>query len=229
MMRRQKVRGVSTIEFAFSLLMLVPLLLGTGSIGINLVRNLQTVQLARDAGHMYAKGVNFSQPGNQDLLVTLAAGLGLSKTAGSGRAVVILSALTYVDTNTCIAANAAVNGVPTPACENLGKWVFTQRLVIGNASLRGSNYGAPITNGPNLQENVVLDSQGKISVDQYATRTGAVAQFSSANGIQPFQVVNNVVSGLPSGQRLYLAEAGSQGFAMPPFTNGSANYSYSFF
>ena len=61
-MKKQNSRGVSTIEFAFSMLVMVPLLLGTGVTGINMIRSLQTVQLARDAGHMYARGVNFTQP-----------------------------------------------------------------------------------------------------------------------------------------------------------------------
>lgn len=90
-MKRHSARGVSTIEFAFSLLVLVPLFLGTGVTGINMIRTLQTVQLARDAGHMYARGVDFSQTGNQTILVNLGSALGLSGTAGQGSAVVILS------------------------------------------------------------------------------------------------------------------------------------------
>ena len=43
-MKRQAKRGVSTIEFALSLMVLVPLILGTGAIGINLMRTMQTVQ-----------------------------------------------------------------------------------------------------------------------------------------------------------------------------------------
>ncbi|HLK63324.1 MAG TPA: TadE family protein [Bryobacteraceae bacterium] len=227
-MKRRNLRGVSTIEFALSLVVLVPLILGTGALGINLIKNMQTIQLARDAGHMFARGVDFSQTGNQNMLATLGTSLGL-QTSGSGNAVVILSALTYVDANTCVAGGAATNGVPNSSCTNLNKWVFVQRLEIGNTSLRTSNYGAPITNGSDISNNVTLDSQGKISVAQYATRTGAVAQFSSANGINPYSVVNNVAQGLPSGQRLYLAEAASTGFRMPPYVAGVPNYSFAFF
>src|SRR6185295_6382793 len=97
-------KGVSTIEFALSMLVLVPLVLGTGAIGINLIRTLQTIQLARDAGHMLGKGVDFSDTDNQDILVTLGQNLGLNRaTPSSSRSVVILSAFTYVDNNTCIA------------------------------------------------------------------------------------------------------------------------------
>jgi hypothetical protein len=229
-MKRQALRGVSTIEFALSLMVLVPLILGTGAIGINMIRTLQTVQLARDAGHMFAKGVDFSQTGNQNILATIGNSLGLSTTAGSGRALVILSALTYVDGPTCSAANQANGAGNAPTCTNLGKWVFVQRLEMGNTSLRNSNYGAPITNGADIPNNVTLDSQGKISIGQYGTRTGAVAQFTSANGINPYSVsAGGAVSGLPSGQRLYLSEAAAQGFGMPPFVNGSPTYSFAFF
>ena len=228
-MQRDASRGISTFEFAMSLMVLVPLILGTGAIGVNLIRTMQTIQMARDAGHMYAKGVDFSQQGNKDILGALGSSLGLNTTGATGRSVVILSALTYVDANTCIAGGAATNGVPNASCDNLGKWVFAQRLVIGNSSLRTSNFGSPITNGTNLQENVTLDSQGKISVAQYATRTGAQAQFSSANGVNPYSNVNGVTSGLPSGQRLYLAEVASMGFGLPPFVSGAPTYSFAFF
>ncbi|HEV3201987.1 MAG TPA: TadE family protein [Bryobacteraceae bacterium] len=225
-MKRNRKRGSAIIEFALSLLVLMPLFLGTGAIGINLNRTLQTVQLARDAGHMFARGVDFSDPGNQKILATIGTGLGLSATAGQGTAEVIFSALTYVDGNTCTAANQLNGNGNAPTCTNLGQWVFTQRLEIGNTGLRGSNYGSPLTSGPT---GVTLDSQGKISLGQYATRAGAVAQFSSANGINPYAVVNGVASGLPSGQKLYLSEAASQGFGMPPYVQGSPTYSFSFF
>jgi hypothetical protein len=162
-MKRNRIRGVSTFEFALSLMVLVPLVLGTGAIGINLIRTLQTVQLARDAGHMYAKQVDFSLAGNQAILGTLGASMGLNVTANSGRAIVILSALTYVDANAC---GAATNTPPNNNCTNYGKWVFVQRLEFGNTALRTSNFGSPITSVPN---GVTLDSAGKISLVDYAT------------------------------------------------------------
>src|ERR1700683_3463782 len=112
-MRHRNSRGVSSVEFAFGMLVLVPLLLGTGVTGINMIRSLQTIQLARDAGHMYAKGIDFSQPGNQTILTNLGTALGLSSTSGSGNAVVILSSLVYVDKNQCSAVGA-VDGSGNP-------------------------------------------------------------------------------------------------------------------
>src|SRR5580658_1461175 len=89
-------RGGATVEFSLVLLVLIPLLLGAGVVGVNMVRTLQTIQLARDAGHMYARGVDFSQPGNQTILLQIGQSVGLA-TGSSGSAVVTLSSLTYVD------------------------------------------------------------------------------------------------------------------------------------
>jgi len=224
-MKREKSKGVSSLEFAFSVLVLVPLFLGLGVIGINMIRTLQTVQLARDAGHMYGRGIDFAQPGNKTILGNIGADLGLSTTAGSGSAVVILSALTYIDKNACASLGLVdSNGNPTTACTNFGKWVFTQRIVIGNASVRSSNYGSPLTSGPT---GVTIDSStGKISASDYTKKAGAVANFT---GINPYSVVNGNVSGLPSGQALYLAEAASTGFNMQPFVSNARAYSYGLF
>ena len=134
--------------------------------------------------------------------------------------------LTYVDDNTC---GAAAGTAPNKDCGNYGHWVFVQRLVLGKASMRTSNYGSPIINGTDIPNNVTLDSHGRIDVTQYANLTGARANFSNANGIIPYQVVNGKVSGLPSGQRVYLAEAASLGWAMAPYAGGYPTYSFTFF
>jgi hypothetical protein len=202
------------------MLVLVPLLLGTGAIGINMIHAMQTIQVSRDAGHMYARGVDFAQTGNKVLLSKLGTNLGLAST-NSGSAVVILSALTYVDKATCTAVGAVDEDGNPSGCTNYGKWVFTQRLVIGRSSLRSSNFGTPT--------GVTIDSLGRISMNDYVRRAGAVAQFSSANGINPYAVVDNQVSGLPSRQVLYLTEAAAQGFRMPPFVSGAPTYSFAFF
>jgi hypothetical protein len=216
---RPRARGVSTIEFAFATLVLVPLFLGTGATGINMVRTLQTEQLARDVGHMYARGLDFSLPGNLTVVGKLGENLGLSLTAGQGNAVVILSSFTYVDTNACASVGAVDgSGNPTAACTNYQKWVFTQRLTIGKSSLRASNYGTPTC--------PIDPTTGKITQTNYVKNAGAQARLS---GVNPYQVVNNIASGLPSGQMLYLAEAAAIGFTMPPFVSTQTTYAYGFF
>ena len=218
-MKRNRSRGVSAIEFAFSLLVMIPLLLGTGVMGINMIRALQVVQLARDAGHMYARGIDFSLPGNQTVLADLGSNVGLSTTAGQGNAVVIFSSLTYIDKNACAAAGAVdASGNPTAACTNYTKWVFAQRLVVGNSSVHSGNFGSP--------SGVTIGSDGKISTSDQATKAGDQATFS---GVNPYSVNNGVASGLPSGQVLYLAEASALGFNMPPFVGNAKTYEFGFF
>lgn len=68
---RRKERGGSVIEFGLILTFLVPLLIGTGVMGINMVREQQTIQLAREAGYLYARGFDFSLPGNQTILANI--------------------------------------------------------------------------------------------------------------------------------------------------------------
>jgi len=101
-MRGKSFRGAACIEFAFITMALVPLLLGTGAAGINMILTLQTIQLA-GCRHMYARGLDFSQAGNKTVLANVGKTLGLSTTKDTGSAVVILSALTYVDDATCVA------------------------------------------------------------------------------------------------------------------------------
>ncbi|HLK46735.1 MAG TPA: hypothetical protein VKT49_01295 [Bryobacteraceae bacterium] len=223
-MKRESTRGVSAIEFAFSLLVMTPLLLGTGVMGINMIRALQVVQLARDAGHMYARGIDFALPGNQTVLAALGSNVGLSTTAGSGNAVVMFSQLTYVDKNACAAVGAVdASGNPTAACTNYTQWVFAQRLVVGNTSVHPSNFGSPVTSGPN---GVTIGTDGKISPSDQATKSGDVATFT---GVNPYSVNNGVASGLPSGQVLYLAEAAANGFNMAPFVSNAVMYEFGFF
>src|ERR1017187_1453623 len=143
-MKRKSLQGVAIMEFALARLVMVPLLLGTIGCGLQLIQTMQTIQLARDAGRMYARGLDFSQPGNQTILATVAADIGL-KTDGTGNAVLILTSVTYIDKGMCQSAGKSldVNGNPVN-CPNYKQWVFTQRLVIGKSSIRTSGLGSPL-------------------------------------------------------------------------------------
>ena len=226
-MRGKGLRGAACIEFAFITMALIPLLLGTGAAGINMILTLQTIQLARDAGHMYARGLDFSQAGNKTVLANVGKTLGLSTTKDTGSAVVILSALTYVDDATCVAAGAAdAQGHANSNCTNFGQWVFAQRLTIGNTGVRSGNIGSPVTATDQTGWVTVDATSGRITTADYAKKTGARAIFS---GVNPYSNVNGTVSGLPSGQMLYVAEAAAKAFSMPPFIGPSATYSYDLF
>ncbi len=146
-------KGTEIIEFVLIVgFILLPLLLGVVVVGINLGREVQVTQIARDAGSMYVRGVDFSQSGNQDVLVRLGQGLALAKTGGSG--VVILSEVSYIPAGGC-----------TTPC-NQAQYVIVQRIVVGDSTLVAA-HGQIQSSGP-----VSLDVQG--NVINYVTDTNAV-------------------------------------------------------
>ncbi|MCL4794630.1 MAG: pilus assembly protein [Bryobacteraceae bacterium] len=137
--RRRWSRGNAILEFAVVALFIMPLLLGTFTLGMNLNQSVRVTQVVRDAGHMYARWVDFTLPSNQDLLVRLAIGLRMTRTGGDG--VILLSKITYIDDYDCTAS-----GVPLGECTNRGTYVITNRVVVGNPSLRASAFGTPNSN-----------------------------------------------------------------------------------
>ena len=90
-MKRNKSKGGALVEFSFCLLVLVPLFLGTIGVGLQLIQSMQTIQLARDSGRMYARKLDFGQPGNLTILATMGSDLGLHTLDTGGTAVLILS------------------------------------------------------------------------------------------------------------------------------------------
>jgi hypothetical protein len=149
------------IEFALVSVFLVPLLLGTVNVGMNLSRSIQGTQVSRDAGHMYARQVDFSIPANQDLIVRLAGGLNMTRTGGDG--VVILTKVMMIGAAECLAGGLAV-----AQCPNYNQAVIINRIVVGNASMRQSSLGTPPGN--------LLGSNGDIEMADYLTNSATVAQ-----------------------------------------------------
>ena len=120
-MRQRRQRGSSILEFALAgTFLLLPLVLGTATVGLSILEYIHVVELNRDAAHMFARGVDFSKAANRTLLLELANGLNISDSRGNG--VVILSEI------------EAIGG---------GQAVCSKRLVIGNAALRASNFSTP--------------------------------------------------------------------------------------
>lgn len=157
--RRKREKGSEILEFSLVVaFILIPILLGVVIIGINLGRAVQVAQAARDAGSMYVRGIDFTQSGNQAILVRLGQGLGLATTGGTG--VVILSKVTFI----------APGGCTMPCNQN--QYVMVQRVVVGNSSLV-AEHGLVQSAGA-----VTLDIQG--NVVNYFTNTNAVVSgFSS--------------------------------------------------
>lgn len=223
MSRKTRSRGVSTIEFAFVSLLLIPLLLGTIGIGINLITALQAVQLARDAGSMFARNVDFTKTGSLVLLTTVGAPVGLTTSTSTSRAVLILSSVTYVDPATCVAGGDTLDAGGNPQnCPNWKKWVFTQQLVVPSGStMRTSNFGTPSAS--------IMSATGTITPHNYIANATAVVN-SGFSGINPYKNTSGVITGLPSGQKVFVSEAGLQVFPMPPFVGpGGTIYANTFF
>jgi len=196
--RRGREEGSALIEFLLaSIFLIFPLLLGTIVFGLSLVRANQVAEVCRDAGHMYAYGVDFSQPSSQNMLVQLAQGLNMTTSGGNG--VVILSTVTLLAANDCVAG-----GFASGACPNLGQTVFTRRIVIGNSQLHTSAFGNPAG---------IVGSGGNIQAADYAASASAVA--SNFSSVIP----------LPAGQFAYVAEA----FVVSPdfkFWGGNSYWSW---
>jgi hypothetical protein len=157
---RKRQRGNQVIEFAFCSVFLVPLFLGTVLLGMRLGRSIQVTQVGRDTAHMYARFVDFSKIGNQDLVVRVASGLGMTRTSGNG--VVILSQIMQISDQQCTDGGVAIGD-----CFNRLHSVVIHRVVIGNSSLRQSSLATPTP--------ALIGTDGKILPANYLREASVVA------------------------------------------------------
>jgi hypothetical protein len=167
MRRKRNEKGNAYIEFVLvASFFFVPVILGMITLGIAILRNFQVNELTRDVGHMMAKGVDFSQQANQNLVVAdLANGLSLQANTGNvtggttGNGVLVLSVFETV--------NASCG------CTNGGHIVLVDRIVIGNNTLYTSPFGNPASIGA----------------------TGIVANYTTDAGAQADNVANVITIG----------------------------------
>lgn len=145
------------VELALLLTVGVPLLLGVAGVGLQLGRTLSATQVTRDVAHMYALGADFSLPGAQNIAATLSQDFSLTST---GDAVLILSQVIQVYQADCTAAGLS-------SCPNLNQTVFTQRIVIGKASLFNSYFGTPPSS--------YIDASGNIKATDYLQQSALIA------------------------------------------------------
>jgi hypothetical protein len=197
-------KGNTMIEFALVISFAMPLLLYTFQLGITLSRSIQVRTVNRDAGSMFVRNIDFSLPGNQQILARLARGLGITTSGGNG--VIILSQVMYVGDNECLAGGLG----PDPGdCPNFNQYVFVRRLVIGNAALRSSDFGTPSAG--------LIASDGGIGSQSYLTDPGCVAA-----GFGSLLTLN-------AGELSYISETfeTSAGFTLPGISSGT--YTRNFF
>ena len=149
-------RGANLLEFGLVMVVLLPLVFGAIALGMRIGTQIQTTHLARDVAHMYARGVDFSKPANQDLLYTLGQAFALARSTGKGT--VVLSQVRKIYDADCLAAGGR--------CGNRGRHVVVHRLIFGNASLMTSRLATPTAR--------LMNAAGGIGSSDY-TRDTSVA------------------------------------------------------
>lgn len=183
---------------------LVSLFIGTTILGVQLVEELAVTQVARDAGSMYSRGTDFSSASsvNQALLSRLGVMLGWPQDAAlssTDPGVVYLSRIMYVDNN---CNGMALTDSKGRNC-NVSSWVFLNSIVLGNAGIHSSNYGAPPSCLPACYDSVVNGTSpnlDNININEaYYNPNDVVTNFSALGtpasgtaGFQPGQPANLV-------------------------------------
>jgi hypothetical protein len=196
-----RARGSTMIEFCLSTVLWTTVLMGLSTVGLNLIRALQVEQICRDAGRLYSAGLDFTQSGNQNLLLLLATGQNITVTGGNGA--FVFSTVEYIDSPQCTAGGLAANST---SCPNLGQDVFIQRVVVGNTSLFSSPFGTP---GAGM-----IGTSGNIPSSDYLTSSSA-----RATGF------GSLIT-LTGGQVAYLTETyfSSPDFAWGSYMSGAGVY-----
>jgi hypothetical protein len=127
----KRVRGSTAVQLVLSACFLLPLVAGIYlSTGTNR-RSAHATEVSRDLASMYAQGVDFSQPANRNIARQLLNG-------SDGKALLILTRIRGVGPADC-------GSTPVAQCSNNGYAVITQRIVIGDPSLRPSSLGDPLS------------------------------------------------------------------------------------
>src|SRR5580692_5821246 len=142
--RRRK--GSFFIEMAIVSWVLIYMLVGSFQMGMMLVRAIQAGEVCRNANVLEVRGIDLSQSTNQQLLLRTGPSLGIN-TAGSwtpsttGTGLVILSQVYDVGPLMC---NQGVTNYPTATCTNIGQYVISMRINIGNST----TYGPSVLGNP---------------------------------------------------------------------------------
>lgn len=157
---RRGPRGNTLVEAALVMsLIFVPMLLGLTTVGLNLIRASQANQINRDAGHMFARGTDFSTGTgsfNRAILIKMAPPLA---TTTGGTAVLILSHIIYIAPNTCTSCPYTCSN-----CANVNHAAFERQNTLGTATLRASSFGTVAAGSMDTTTGIVTDPYGNTSV-----------------------------------------------------------------
>ncbi len=206
-MRNKKTRGNAIVEFALAASVMIPAIIGSAGVGMQLGRSIQVAQVSRDTCKMFFTGVDFSIANNQKLIGRLAYGMGLASSADgtinpTGNGLVILTRVQKVG-----AAQCQLGGYSSGNCPNKGALVIIKRVNIGNTSLTPSHFGNP--------SSMLLQGGGEVLAADFADEASLVVPSAA-----PTQHLN-----LADGQYTYVTESF---FRMPSMAGFGGNQSYAF-
>ncbi len=189
-LRRRGRHGNTIVEFGLVAIFLVPLFLGTINLGLSLGYNLQVAQISRDAGHMYVRQLDFSLDASKEVVVRMALGMGMTKSAGNG--IVILTKVLYLGDDQC-----AAGGLTQGSCPNWGRAVIVQRHTIGDSSLKTSTIGTPpaglVLTGPDAASGLKM---GDILPANYLTQGSLITS-----------ATETLLPGMLAGETAYIVES----------------------
>lgn len=165
--RRRGQRGSFLLETAVVITTLLVMLMGSFQMGVMLIRAMQAGELCRNADVLLVQSIDLSTSTNQQLLLRTAPSLGINTPgawtpSATGSGVVILSQVYLVGPLECSVGVADFDGT-TATCPNLGSYVISYRINIGNTSQGSSFLGSP-TSTP--------QSNGNLTAAQICTVTG---------------------------------------------------------
>jgi hypothetical protein len=165
--RRRGQRGSFILETAIVIGTLLVMLMGAFQMGIMLIRAMQAGTLCRNADVLLVQSIDLSTSTNQQLLLRTAPSLGINTPgawtpSATGTGVVILSKVYLVGALECSVGVANFDGT-TATCPNLGSYVISYRINIGNTSEGSSFIGNPSS---------TPQSDGTLTDAQICTNTG---------------------------------------------------------
>lgn len=140
-------RGQSVIEFAISLPFLILIVVGTFAVGMLLDRHMTVTQLVRNAGNMFARGIDFSLEANKAVVLRAATSMNMTTNGGDG--VVFLSLVVIA---------------PPGSGNNEGLPVIAQRYVIGDSQVANSQVGSPPVNADGTVPNFFNDLNARATI-----------------------------------------------------------------
>ncbi len=217
--RKRTQSGQEIVEFGLVAVLLVPMLIGSFVVGMNLIRSIQCNQVCRDLDSMYIHGGDFSTYPLQQEAQRLAQGLNLqiggsfagnqqSNVGNGGNGLVTVTQVMWIGSTS--SANCVAVGASN--CANANSFVYTQQMQFGNGSLATANTvtlgqcPAAIMNSSGIVQNYVTNAQADL--------TGA----AQANLQSLLEVGNGTTTPLTDGQVVYVVETY---FQSPDLTVGN--------